>query len=109
MRAEWQRRDLRTPLRLLDAPYRDVGDRLLHHIAGLGGGSERAVITVFVPEYVVARWWQNVLHNQTALRLKARLLQQPGVVVVNVPFHLGRRERGWLAGDPEVAAPGPPA
>lgn len=109
LRAEWQRRDLRTPLRLLDAPYRDVGDRLLHHIAGLGGGCERAVVTVFIPEYVVERWWQNVLHNQTALRLKARLLQQPGVVVVNVPFHLGRRERGWLAGDPETAAPGPPA
>lgn len=61
------------------------------------------------PEYVVARWWENVLHNRTALRLKARLLQQPGVVVVNVPFHRGRRERGWLAGDPEVAASGPPA
>jgi hypothetical protein len=47
---------------------------------------------VFLPEYVVERWWQQFLHNQTALRLKARLLYQPGVMVTNVPWQLGSVE-----------------
>jgi hypothetical protein len=51
---------------------------------------------VFIPEYVVTRWWQQLLHNQSALRFKARLLFMPGVVVVNVPYQLGVSEQGWL-------------
>jgi hypothetical protein len=51
---------------------------------------------VFIPEYVVRRWWQHLLHNQSALRLKARLLFTPGVVVVNVPYHIGLADQGWM-------------
>ena len=47
---------------------------------------------VFVPEYVVAHWWQQALHNQSALRLKARLLVQPGVMVTSVPWVLSPEE-----------------
>jgi hypothetical protein len=47
------------------------------------------VVVVFVPEYVVGHWWEHLLHNQSALRLKARLLFQPGVMVTNVPWQLG--------------------
>jgi hypothetical protein len=43
---------------------------------------------VFIPEYVLGHWWEQVLHNQSALRLKARLLQQRGVVVASVPYQL---------------------
>ena len=116
LRADWERRELPLPLRVLDAPYRDIGPPLLDHIRMLGGRGPRSVVTVFVPEYVVARWWQNLLHNQSAFRLKARLQQQPGIVVVSVPFHLGDRERGWLAGaatgiphepGPDPATPSP--
>ena len=46
------------------------------------------MITVFVPEYVVGRWWENLLHNQSALRLKTRLRFMPGVMVVSVPWQL---------------------
>jgi hypothetical protein len=46
------------------------------------------VVCVFVPEYVVARWWEQLLHNQSALRLKSRLLFQPGVMVTSVPYLL---------------------
>jgi hypothetical protein len=52
------------------------------------GHSSRDVITVFVPEYVVGRWWEQLLHNQSALRLKARLLFEPGVMVTSVPWQL---------------------
>jgi hypothetical protein len=46
------------------------------------------VVTVFIPEYVVGHWWENLLHNQSALRLKGRLLFQPGVMVTSVPWQL---------------------
>jgi len=49
-----------------------------------------------IPEYVVTHWWQQILHNQTALRFKTRLLFTPGVVVVSVPYHLGVGEEGWM-------------
>ncbi len=41
-----------------------------------------------IPEYVLGRWWEQLLHNQGALRLKARLLFQPGVMVTSVPWQL---------------------
>ena len=60
--------------------------------------SERDVVTVFIPEYVVGHWWENVLHNQSALRLKARLLFQPGVMVTSVPWQLHSAEGRQTAG-----------
>jgi hypothetical protein len=46
------------------------------------------VVTVFIPEYVVGHWWELLLHNQSALRLKTRLLFQPAVIVASVPYQL---------------------
>ena len=54
--------------------------------------SPRDVVAVFIPEYVVLRWWQQLLHNQSALRLKARLLFQPGVMVISVPWQIGAEQ-----------------
>jgi hypothetical protein len=51
------------------------------------------VVTVFIPEYVVGHWWEQVLHNQSALRLKSRLLFQPGVMVTSVPWQLRSSEK----------------
>jgi hypothetical protein len=48
------------------------------------------VITIVLPEFVPARWWQHLLHNQTALLIKGALLFRKGVVVANVPYHLAR-------------------
>ena len=48
----------------------------------------RGVVAVYIPEYVVGRWWEQLLHNQTALRLKGRLLFTPGVMVTSVPYQL---------------------
>ena len=52
------------------------------------------MVAVFIPEYVVGHWWEHLLHNQSALRLKTRLLFRPGVMVTNVPWQLGSAERG---------------
>ncbi|MGH3568252.1 MAG: DNA-binding protein, partial [Pseudonocardia sp.] len=53
----------------------------------------RDVVTVFIPEYVVGHWWETILHNQSALRLKTRLLFQPGVMVTSVPWQLASSQR----------------
>jgi hypothetical protein len=77
---------------MLDAPYRDPIQPLLSHVKDLRRANPRTVIMVFIPEYVVTHWWQQLLHNQSALRFKTRLLFTPGVVVVSVPYHLGVSE-----------------
>jgi len=59
--------------------------------------SPRDVCTVFIPEYVVGRWWENLLHNHSALRLKGRLLFEPGVMVVSVPWQLASSQRKNLS------------
>jgi amino acid transporter len=89
---EWVDRDVPVPLTVLDSSYRDVTRPVIEHIANLRRESDRDVVSVFVPEYVVGHWWEHVLHNQSALRLKTRLLFQPGVMVTSVPFRLTSAE-----------------
>ncbi len=86
---QWVERDLDIPLVVLDSPYREVTKPVLDYVRELRGANPRDVVTVFIPEYVVGRWWENGLHNQTALRLKARLLFEPGVMVTSVPWRIG--------------------
>lgn len=76
------------PLTVLDSPYRDLAGPVLDHIAQIRSGNPRDVVSVYIPEYVVSHWWENVLHNQSALWLKARLRSVPGVVVTSVPYQL---------------------
>ena len=92
LQEDWQKRGIEVPLRVLDSPYREVTRPVIDHVKGLRRGSERDVVTVFIPEYVVGHWWENILHNQSALRLKARLLFQPGVMVTSVPWQLHSSE-----------------
>ena len=65
----------------------------LDYVRGIRRASPRDVVTVFIPEYVVGHWWEQLLHNQSALRLKGRLLFQPGVMVTSVPWQLRSSER----------------
>jgi amino acid transporter len=103
--AEWEGRRIKTKLVVLNSPYRDVGRPIVEHVKRLRAEDARGVVSVFVPEYLVPHWWQNLLHNQSALRLKYRLLFTRGVVVINVPYHVGRAEPGWLTGDDPPAPP----
>jgi len=106
--AEWVRRDIPVPLVVIDSPYRDVTQPLLDHVRAIRRRSPRDVVSVFVPEYVVGHWWEALLHNQSALRLKARLLFQPGVMVVSVPWQLRSSQRVVDAEERFAAEPAEP-
>jgi amino acid transporter len=84
----WKEYDVPEKLVVLDSPYREIMRPLLRYVRELRSASPRDVVTVFIPEYVVGRWWEQLLHNQSALRLKARLLFEPGVMVTSVPWQL---------------------
>jgi amino acid transporter len=85
---EWERRQIPVSLTVVDSPYREITRPIIDFVKGMRRGSPRDVVTVFVPEYVVGRWWENLLHNQSALRIKGRLLFEPGVMVTSVPWQL---------------------
>ncbi len=85
---EWDRRGIEVPLKVLDSPYREVIRPIVEYARAIRKASPRGVVAVFIPEYVVGRWWEQLLHNQTALRLKGRLLFTPGVMVISVPYQL---------------------
>jgi amino acid transporter len=93
LQAEWDRRGIDVPLTVVDSPYREVTRPILDYVARIRMSSPRDVVTVFIPEYVVGHWWEQLLHNQSALRLKARLLFQPGVMVTSVPYQLLSSDR----------------
>jgi hypothetical protein len=88
LQREWADRDIPVELVVLDSPYRDVTGPILDYIGHIRRSSPRDVVAVFIPEYVVGHWWEHLLHNQSALRLKARLLFRPGVMVTSVPWQL---------------------
>ncbi len=88
VRADWDRADPRVSLQVLDSPYREIIRPVVKYVRDYPRSSPREIITVIIPEYIVGHWWEQLLHNQSALRLKARLLFQPGVVVIDVPWHL---------------------
>jgi amino acid transporter len=85
---EWLERGVPAPLVVVESPYRETVRPILQYIRRLRREHPGDVIAVVIPEYVVARWWEHVLHNQTALRLKARLLFEPSVTVTSVPWLL---------------------
>jgi amino acid transporter len=88
IQAEWDRHDMGVPLTVIDSPYREITGPIIDYVKSLRLDSPRDVVTVFIPEYVVGRWWENFLHNQSALRIKTRLLFEPGVMVTSVPWQL---------------------
>jgi hypothetical protein len=118
LQAEWDRRGIDVPLTVIDSPYREITRPILDYVRRIRRESPRDVVTVFIPEYVVGRWWEQLLHNQSALRLKGRLLFTPGVMVASVPWQLHSSKVGHAplgAGPPDGhasvdvpgASPGP--
>jgi amino acid transporter len=87
--ADWNERGVPVPLVLIESPYRETVRPVQLYIRQLRRDYPGDVISIIIPEYVVGHWWQNVLHNQTALRLKARLLFEPSVTVTSVPWVIG--------------------
>lgn len=88
LRLEWDQAGINLPLKIIDSPYREITRPVLNYVRDYPCTGPRDIVTVIIPEYVVGHWWEHLLHNQSALRLKSRLLFLPNVVVVDVPWHL---------------------
>jgi len=84
----WSSLDIGVPLEIVHSPYRELVGPILRFVDELDARYENSIVTVVLPEFVVGSWWGQLLHNQSALMLKARLLFRKGTVVTSVPYHL---------------------
>lgn len=90
MKESWERWGQGIPLEVLESPYRSVTGPLLKYIDEEAKRHRDSITTVVLPEFVPRAWWQQLLHNQTALLIKGRLLFYADIVVTSVPHHLRR-------------------
>jgi amino acid transporter len=106
---QWEQRGVPVPLVVVESPYRETVRPLRRYVRQLRREHPDDVISIIIPEYVVKRWWENLLHNQTALRIKSALRFEPAVTVTSVPWVLGAAPQipaPAAAAEPEaVAAP----
>ncbi|MEV4439515.1 APC family permease [Streptomyces sp. NPDC049577] len=103
LQRQWGELDTDIPLKVLDSPYREITRPVVEYVRSIHRAGPRDVVGVFIPEYIVGRWWEHLLHNQSALWLKSRLLFTPGVMVTSVPWQLTSSAR---ADHPARRAPG---
>ncbi|MGH7277232.1 MAG: APC family permease [Candidatus Rokuibacteriota bacterium] len=86
---KWGKWGLNVPLVVLHSPYRSLLGPFLEYIEHLQQqGGENHFVTIVLPEFIPARWWQHLMHNQTALLIKGALLFRRNVIVADVPYHL---------------------
>ncbi len=97
---EWASQNIKVPLRILESPYRDISAPLIAYLKSRRAKHGAEVITVYLPEYIVGHWWESLLHNHKARRMRHKLMLVHGVVVALVPWLLdssdvlyGRRSR----------------
>jgi amino acid transporter len=90
IRKLWTKWGEGVPLVVLESPYRSLMEPLLEYIEQVYVGRPDEYVTIVLPEFVPARWWHHLLHNQRALLIKGALLFKPNTVVTSVPFHLHR-------------------
>jgi len=102
----WEELRINVPLKVIDSPYRELVRTVVRYVRDQRKASPRDVITVYIPEYVVGRWWEQLLHNQTALRIKGRLLFTPGVMVTSVAYQLQSAKQAKAKAEKDRAAPG---
>ena len=88
LREKWERWGAGVELVVLESPYRELTRPLLKYIKRIERRRQTQVITVVLPEFIPAKWWQHILHNQSSLLLKGALLFKEGVIVTSVPYHL---------------------
>lgn len=98
LRQQWEEWQCGVQLTIIESPYRSLVGPLLAYIDAMHAQHPDKTLTVILPEMVPSHWWEQVLHNQTALRLKAALLFRPGIVVADVPYHLRRRRTSSVDG-----------
>jgi amino acid transporter len=91
MRQNWKALGSDIPMVIIESPYRSLVGPLLAYLDEIDRQRPDDTLTVVLPEFIARHWWEQILHNQTALRIKAALLFRPGTVVTSVPYHLERR------------------
>ncbi|MGB8382811.1 MAG: APC family permease [Dermatophilaceae bacterium] len=107
LREEWVRRQVPVPLKIIASPYREITRPIIDYVKSLRSGNPRDLVIVYVPEYVVGHWYEQILHNQSALRLRVRLHFIPGVMVASVPWQLRSSEGQEEEWYDEARLPGP--
>lgn len=85
---DWETMDFGVPLKVVASPYREVTTPFIDYVKALRSDNPREVVIVYIPEYVVGHWWEQMLHNQTALLIRTRLHFINGVMVTSVPYRL---------------------
>jgi len=88
LKSDWARVGQNVPLVVLESPYRSLMEPLLEYIEQIHTTTPEDYVTVVLPEFVPAKWWHHLFHNQRALLIKGALLFKPNTVVTSVPFHL---------------------
>jgi hypothetical protein len=88
LRADWAYYGMGVPLRSVPSPYRRIVEPILEEVERFRLAEPEVCLTVILPEFVTPKWWQRILHNQMAFRIKAMLMQKPGVIVTSVRMHL---------------------
>lgn len=86
--AKWDEQGLDLPLKVISSPYREVTGPFVNYVRGIRSDNPRDVVCVYIPEYIVGHWWEQLLHNQTALIVRTRLNFMQGVMVTSVPYQL---------------------
>jgi hypothetical protein len=102
--ASWDAQELEVPLKVIASPYREVTGPFLNYVKGLRSDNPRDVVCVYIPEYIVGHWWEQLLHNQTGLILKTRLNFMQGVMVTSVPYQLASSQYAIDRAQRNVAA-----
>jgi hypothetical protein len=85
---KWESFKMDMPLEILYSPYRELLRPVLQAVDDLDARYDNDIVTVIIPEFVVHRWWEHLLHNQSALLLKGRLLFRKNTVVTSVPYQI---------------------
>ena len=88
LRSDWPKYCEGIPLRVLRSPYRKIVEPIIDELDRMRRVEPEYTVTVILPEFVTGHWWANLLHNQTAWRIKATLLMKPKTVVISIPYHL---------------------
>ena len=105
---QWTQMNISVPLRVIQSPYRDISFPLIKYIKKRRAEYGSEVITVYIPQYIVGHWWENLLHNHKARRIRRKLLLCHGVTVALVPWLLDSSQPAVRPAEAAAARPGPP-
>ncbi len=92
LRREWESAVLDVPMVIINSPYRSLVRPVVSYVDALDRADPGQYVTVVLPEYRTRWWWQRLLHNQSAHRLKSALIERPNTVVIQVPYHLASED-----------------